>query len=94
MESFPSSSELVRSSQLSSMMMGPTNIAVSLRVYKSINEFVLSFRDDHKENCLLGILPKPVDPPLGTFRNKNVTLEQKIGFSRPRTMATEISHQV
>ena len=33
-------------------------------------------------------------PPHGTFRNKNVTFGQKVGFSRPKTMATKISQKV
>ena len=29
-----------------------------------------------------------------TFGNSNVTFGQKVGFSRPKTMATKISHTV
>ena len=38
----------------------------------------------------LGIFPKP-PPPLGTFRNQNVTFGQKkSGFQDQKTMATKI----
>ena len=44
-----------------------------------------------KNGIFLGIIP----PPLGTFRNKNITFGQKkVEFSRPKTMATKISQKV
>ena len=57
----------------------------------------LCIREALKRNgYLLGIFPKPVPPPpLGTFRNMNVTFGQKkVGFSRQKKMATKISQKV
>ena len=57
------------------------------------NQFY-SIREAVKD-IFLGIFSKPVDPhpPLCAFRNKNVNFGQKVGFSRPKTMATKISHK-
>ena len=39
----------------------------------------------------LGIIPELVDPPLSTFRNKNVTFGQNSPIFKVKTMATKIS---
>ena len=54
------------------------------------------YKGSTKKIVFLGKIPKPVDPlpPLGTLRNKNVTFGQKkVGFSRPKRMATKIPHK-
>ena len=37
----------------------------------------IAIQGSTKKMVFLGIIPKPVDHPLGTFRNKNVTFGQK-----------------
>ena len=58
-------------------------------------QFIIIIWVGLKELFFLGIFPKPVDPPspLG-LGIKMTLLAKKVRFSRPKTMATEISHKV
>ena len=50
---------------------------------------------DALKNCFLGIVPNSVDPPPPVHLGiKMRILAKKVGFSKPKTTATKISHKV